>query len=194
LGPLTLAILGALGYFGLKREEESDQTNEVLEKIKDATKIPVPPLDRWVKVEGDGALWLVSPMYIAPVGIGEALKVAKMHDAQLPTPALVNAIWNQADLKLEPNPRAHDGTFKTMNSAEMNITQLAHIKGQIDRQSPNNDFKLLAGSHKDVVIKDGKLGLYGWHKLNGKVIQDHFTGHGLDWKDYSQGARLVKKL
>lgn len=198
---IVLALLGGLGYVGLKNKPNSedkslDQENEIKSKLKDATLIPIPSIERWVQVEADNGNWLVSPIYIAPVAIGEAQKIADLNGFQLPTPALVDAIWKAADLKLDPNPRMHDGTPKTMNSDEMNISQLAYIKKQIDEKSPNWDFKLLAGSHKDVVkTKDGKLGLYGWQKLpSGKNIQGLFTGHGLDWKDYSQGARLVKKI
>ena len=217
---IALTLLGGLAL-SLKKQSVSDQsldqTPEVLEKIKDATKIPIPPIERWVQVEGPDGLYLVSPIYIAPVGIGEAKKIADANGYRLPTPELVDAIWKAADLKIEPHPRAHDGTAKTMNSPETNVAQLAYIKQQIDEKNPNWDFKLLAGSHKDVVFipqafgkSVNKVGIYGWHKLNGKptypdfamangdketrVIQQQMWGHGLDWKDYSQGVRLVKKI
>jgi hypothetical protein len=78
-----------------------------------------------------------------------------------------------------------------MNDPNMISDQLNHIEGQIS----GADFVLLVGEFKDVVRgSDGKIGLYGWHRLNGKPIQPYFTGHGLDWRDYSQGLRLVKKI
>ncbi|MHB8107738.1 MAG: hypothetical protein ACYDH4_09990, partial [Candidatus Cryosericum sp.] len=60
----------------------------------------------WVPVTYNGVVWNVSPSYIAPVGIGEAEQLAAQNGCELPTPALVDAIWKAADLKLEPLPRA----------------------------------------------------------------------------------------
>lgn len=207
MDPITLgiglSILGGYSYlFGNKSDTNSNNLteDEVKEKLHDATKIPVPPIDRWVQVESDGGIWLVSPIYIAPVSIGEAIQIAKNNEAQLPSPALVKAIWDASDLKIEPSPRGanskppSDFTMKTMNSDEANINQLAIIKSQIDEKNPDWNFKLLSGSHKDVAAKNGKIGLYGWYRLNGKPIQDFYTGHAMEWKDYSQGARLVKKI
>lgn len=169
-------------------------TNE----FHDATTIPVPPLDLWVPVVEAGRTWLVSPTYIAPVGIGEAFRVAALHGFTLPTPELVDAIWQQADVKVEPHPRAHDGTPRTMNSDEMHRTQRAIIASQVEAADPQRAGRLFAGMYKDVVYKNGKRGIYGWHHLTGKKIQDFYTGHASsdnplnDWKDYSQGARLVR--
>lgn len=200
---IALALLGGIGIAAAskKSDDSLDQKDDVLEKLKDPTKIPVPPLDRWVEVDSEDGKFLVAPIYIAPVAIGEGKRIAELNGVQLPTPKLVDAIWKAADLKLEPNPRNHDGTFKTMNSPDMHITQLAHITKQISEKSPNWDFKLLAGTHKDIVFipeafgqKVNKVGIYGWHKSDGKVIQAPMWGHGLDWKDYSQGVRLVKKI
>lgn len=213
MDPITLGLLAAAATafaFSTKEKEEKisltpheeDIKFQVLERLKDASKITVPPIESWHKMTIGNDEWLVSPTYIAPVGIGEAMKIAKTQGLELPTPEMVDAIWKAADLKIEPNPRGQfskppsDFTTKTMNSNETNIAQLAFIRNQI----ADKEFKLLAGSHKDIVMKDGKVGIYGWHKLTGKPIQDFFTGHShsdnpaFDWKDYSQGLRLVKKV
>ena len=39
--------------------------------------------------------------------------------------------------------------------------------------------------------KPGRVAIYGWHQLNGKLIQPLYTGHVNWWVDYSQGIRLV---
>jgi hypothetical protein len=143
----------------------------------------------WVRVELDGVTWLVAPVYIAPVGIGEAESIAKANGCELPSPRLVDAIWHAADLRVEPLPRKHDGTTRTMASAEVYADQATRIWRQIE----GREFRLLAGTHKDVVAEGGKLGLYGWHRLDGRVIQSFFGGHARAWKDYSQGLRLVKR-
>lgn len=169
-------------------------------EFHDATKIPVPPLSQWVEVFEGGRTWLVSPTYIAPVGIGEAFRVAAQHGSLLPTPELVDAIWQQADVKVEPTPRSHDGTPRTMNSDEMHRSQQQIIAGQVEAADPESKGRLFAGMYKDVVFKSGKRGIYGWHHLSGKKIQDFYTGHASsdnptnDWKDYSQGVRLVRLL
>lgn len=160
----------------------------------------VPSEDEWVRVSDGRGEWLVAPNYIAPVGIGEAAQIAQAYGAELPSKELVDAIWRAADLKLAPSPRGpsssppSDYTARTMNSPEAHADQLAIIDRQILAQSPNRDYRLLAGSHKDVVMQNGVLGIYGWHQLNGKVIQGFYPNHSPDWKDYSQGLRLVKRV
>ena len=168
------------------------------EQLRDATLIPVPPLDQWVEVNEGGRTWLVAPTYIAPVGIGEAFRVAAQHGSEVPSPELVDAIWRQADVKVEPHPRAHDGTPRTMNSDEMYRSQRDFIASQVEAADPEGKGRLFAGMYKDVVFKNGKRGIYGWHHLNGKKIQDFYTGHASsdnpmnDWRDYSHGVRLVR--
>lgn len=143
----------------------------------------------WVEVTCKGQRWLVAPTYLAPVGIGEALALARANDAELPTPELVDAIWEAADLKVSPLPRKHDGTPRTMSSPEAYADQ----KRRIDEQIAGRRFRLLVGTHKDVVLKDGKVGLYGWHRPDGSIIQPFYAGHAPAWKDYSQGLRLSRR-
>lgn len=140
----------------------------------------------------DGTQWEVADMYIAPVSIGEAERIAKEHDCELPTPALVDAIWRAADLKLPPLPRSHNGTIQQMASPSVYADQDARIVAQLEGKM----FSLVAGTHKDVVRcpRTRKLGLYGWHQLDGKVIQPLFTGHAKAWIDYSQGLRLCRRV
>lgn len=163
--------------------------------------------DAVVVTDAQGVAWLVAPDYIGPVGIGEAAKIAKDAGGELPTPALVDAIWRAADLKLVPMPR------NNIVSQAVFDDQKERIRQQIGGRS----FTLLSGSFKDVVAQpDGFPGLYGWFVsdeeapafkakygiplLNpktpgpGKIIQP-MSGHahGLFFKDYSQGVRLVKR-
>lgn len=134
--------------------------------------------------------WFVSPVYVAPVGIGEAQHISETYGCELPTPDLVDQIWAAADLKLMPLPRKHNGTVAEMASDAVYADQAARIYEQYQ----GKDFRLLAGTHKDIVQSNGRVGLYGWHQLNGKVIQPFFGGHALAWKDYSQGLRLVRRV
>lgn len=134
----------------------------------------------WVRV-GD---YLVAPTYIYPVGIGEARTLAAAAGCELPTPELVDAIWREADLKVEPLPMAP-------NRGD-DAAQFAAHRARVWAQTEGQSFRLLAGTHKDVVMRGGKIGLYGWHHPDGRIIQPFYTGHALGWKDYSQGLRLVR--
>jgi hypothetical protein len=154
--------------------------------------LPVPPIEQWQDVEYNGQHFKVSPIYLAPSGIGEAQQLAAERGWVLPTPGLVDAIYKAADLKIAPHPESHDGTEKTMNSVAMNAKHLATIAQQIVDSGKGDTFKLLGGSHKDVVVSaKGELGIYGWHKLDGKPIQGFFSKHAHTWKDYSQGLRPI---
>jgi len=175
------------------------------------------PLTDFVKVTlPNGDEWEVAPEYIGPVGIGEAADIAKSKGLTLPNAELVDAIFNAADLKIEPPVRSHDGTPRTMSSPATYEAQRLRIEGLVNGRK----YRLLAGTHKDVVLlPNGKPGLYGWnvedgtgftkragiptHAVRGasgapvkagRVIQQEFGGHGLDWKDYSQGLRLVRPV
>lgn len=146
----------------------------------------------WVEVSGV----LVCPFYVAPVGIGEAADLAKRLGCELPTPALVDAIWLAADLKIDPSKvvaaaSGHDGTAATMDSAETHAKVASVVETEVHRRGP---YRLLAGAFKDVVVRDGNLGLYGWHRPDGTAIQSFFGGHALAWRDYSQGLRLVRRM
>lgn len=162
-----------------------------------ASTIPWPPEESWVDFEYKGDKYKVSPTYIAPIGIGEAVDMAKENNLVLPTPDMVKAIWEAADLKVEPHPMQHDGTERTMNSRELADEHRAFIQSQIEGKK----FSLLGGTHKDVVFIDtafgkpvNKPGIYGWQHTNGVPIQQEMWGHSLTWKDYSQGLRLIKKV
>lgn len=239
MDPLTLAlVLGGLAIAGTSYPKSENPAqplppqndpkykeleNEVIARLKDASKITIPDFSLWQPVQYKGETYMVAPHYIAPIGIGEAARLAKAQGLELPTQGLVDAIYQAADLKLDPLPRGpsskppSDYNMPTMSpyypvGLEGNIDQLKRIQMQIERASPNRDYKLLGGTHKDVVFdvvpawlnkeKAGKmhLGIYGWHRRDGKPIQQLYIDHAdgatpqTDWKDYSQGLRLIKKV
>jgi hypothetical protein len=150
----------------------------------------------WVTVACEGVLWKVAPVYVAPVGIGEAEDLAKKLGCELPSPALVDAIWSVADLKIDAAKMVvsdHDGTPATMNSDATHIRQALKIEAAVGGRSLGFEFHLLAGAYKDVCVSGGKVGIYGWHRADGSVIQPFWAGHAKAWKDYSQGLRLVRR-
>jgi hypothetical protein len=173
------------------------------------TNIVMPTLspDNLVPVVFNGEVWLVAPDYVGPIGINEAVTLAQSNGFTLPSPGLVDAIWRQADLKVVPLPR------QNIISQAVFDDQKARIAAQVG----GRDFTLLGGSFKDVVLVNGRPSIYGWHvdvehgatvpgvpllspitAGPGKIIQP-FAGGAHDqpgpigFKDYSQGARLVKR-
>ena len=166
----------------------------------------MPKPENLIPVQLGADTWLVSPDYIGPIGINEAAIMAAANGMELPSPALVDAIWRQADLKLLPMPRNNiisDAVF-------------ASQRQRIVDQVAGRPFTLLGGSFKDVVVFNGKPQIYGWHVEDGKtvagvpllrpftagpgkVIQPlsgsrHDSPGPVGFKDYSQGLRLVRKV
>ncbi|MBS1642611.1 MAG: hypothetical protein JST94_01890 [Bacteroidetes bacterium] len=133
---------------------------------------------------GSNANWARVPL--TPMA---AQKIADTLHCFLPTRKMVNDIYNQSVIKLEPVPMY---AFR-----DSSVTMWQHhliIEGQ--RQLKKG---LIAGIKKDVVIsglisrypKPNHEAIYGWHKLDGKPIQPLYVGHINWWVDYSHGIRLV---
>lgn len=217
---LGAAAIAGVGWLFLKKPTSTStpiaQKPQRPDMISAANAASASLPENMVPVQLNGETWLVAPEYIGPVGIGEAATLAKSVGCELPSAALVDAIWNAADLHIAPPVRRSDGTPKTMSTPAVFADQQLRIEAAI----ADRPFTLLAGSHKDVVtLSNGKPGLYGWNVENpdaftkatgvpthtvrgtsgvkvtaGPVVQQEFGGHGLDWKDYSQGLRLVRKV
>jgi len=118
-----------------------------------------------------------------------AQKIADSLNCFLPTRKMVDLIYQQSTVKLEPVPMY---AFR-----DSSVTMWQHhliIEGQ--RKGRKG---LIAGIKKDLVItgkiltdaKPDREAIYGWHQLNGKTIQPLYTGHINWWVDYSHGIRLI---
>lgn len=118
-----------------------------------------------------------------------AQQIADHFHCFLPTRKMVDDIYAQAKVKLEPEPMfAFRDSSPTMWHHHLMIEGARkQIKG------------LIAGIKKDVVItgallrnnKKDRVAIYGWHRLDGKPIQPLYTGHVNWYTDYSHGIRLV---
>jgi hypothetical protein len=147
------------------------------------------------------AYYYVTPDYLSvgtnddfariPLTPISAQKIADSFNCFLPTRKIVNDIYKQAPVKLEPMPM-----YAFRDSAPTFLHHHLIIEGQ--RIGKNG---LIAGIKKDVVISDkltrdpkkNRVAIYGWHKLDGKPIQPLYTGH-VDWYvDYSHGIRLIHR-
>lgn len=118
-----------------------------------------------------------------------AQKIADSLQCFLPTRKMVNDIYHEATVKLEPVP-----LYAHRDSAIIFWHHHLIIEGQ--RKGRKG---LIAGIKKDVVIsgkisrdtRPHRVAIYGWHKPDGQPIQPLYTGH-VDWYvDYSHGIRLV---
>ena len=153
-------------------------------------------INAWPLVEYEGITYAVAPRYVSPISIEDAEREAKHHKCVLPTPGLVDAIWRAADCRLDAalfSQATKNGTMKEMLEPALLERQAAKIEKAIKEWEAFHgvEAKIVAGTHKDVVTHNGKLGIYGWHRTSGKVVQDFTTRHVLSWADYSQGLRLV---
>lgn len=146
------------------------------------------------------AWYYVSPDYLSvgtntdwariPLTPMAVARVAAAWNCQLPTRKMVNDIYAQARVKLEPIP-----LYAYRDSTPTLWHHHLMIEGQ--RQGRKG---LIAGIKKDVVLsnavhaqgRSNRVAIYGWHRLNGQPIQPLYAGHVNWYVDYSHGIRLVQ--
>jgi hypothetical protein len=118
-----------------------------------------------------------------------AQRMADSLQCLLPTRKMVDQIYTQARVKLEPVPM-----YALRDSTPTFFHHHLIVEGQ--RKGRKG---LIAGIQKDIVTtgklyqypKHDRVAIYGWHKPDGKPIQPLYTGHAHWYVDYSQGVRLV---
>jgi len=118
-----------------------------------------------------------------------AQRLADSLQCFLPTRKMVDDIYRQARVKLEPVP-----LYAFRDSALIFWHHHLIIEGQ--RKGRKG---LIAGIKKDVVISDkiardpkpNRVAIYGWHMPDGHAIQPLYTGHVNWYVDYSHGIRLI---
>ncbi len=164
-------------------------------------------LTRFVPVEiaGSGVrvTLCVAPDYLAvgsdkdflfvPMRLSTALHVAQRYGAVLPTVRIVDAVYEQADLKLAPQPLPPtDRMRSTAYYSEHN----ALVRRQREARGAALG-ELTAGDKKDLVLTErlrqmsDRVAIYGWHRGKHDPIQPLSTVHGARYADYSHGVRLV---
>ncbi|MCD8534923.1 MAG: hypothetical protein LR011_09085 [Verrucomicrobia bacterium] len=124
-----------------------------------------------------------------------AQRLANMLGCSLPTPRMVDSIWEAAELKLAPQPIPPGEKMVTIQVFAQHDQM---IKSQLAGRFPGPEKnRLIAGHKKDVVIipeldsLKNKVVIYGWHQLSGLPIQPVYSGHIIWYADYSHGIRLV---
>lgn len=126
-----------------------------------------------------------------------AQKVAYLTKCNLPTRKIVDQIYENATLKLEPQPIP---PTKAMTSLPVFIAHNEMVNKQLQPYlSRHNESELTSGNKKDVIISNKIYGeptnrvvIYGWHKLDGQPIQPVYNKHTNTWADYSHGIRLIQ--
>lgn len=124
-----------------------------------------------------------------PVTRMTAEQIAAYHQSILPTRKMVDLIYEQSQVKLEPIP---------LLALRDSLPSFYHHHLIIEGQRKNRK-GLLAGIKKDIVQADSmetakyqsKIAIYGWHRLDGKPIQPLYKKHSARYVDYSHGVRLV---
>lgn len=155
---------------------------------------------RWVPLQIGPYELAVSSDSVAAGGLRwspthlQAQHVADAHGALLPTPAIVDAIWNAAAVHLEPHPRGHD-------AAMMSVSEWLAYADRVEQDAGAPDaLELVAPLGKDYVqvpelaAHPGRGAIYGWHRLDGRPIQPVHLGHESNYADYSHTARLVSRF
>lgn len=131
-----------------------------------------------------------------PMNLYSALSIATRFGFVLPTKKMVDAIYAQSAHHLVPLPLPA--------GPRMRSTEYYGLHNQmIDRQLYSLGVQvgdLISGHKKDVVVTnrlaqhDGRIAIYGWHRLSGIPIQPLSTVHGARYADYSHGIRLISEL
>jgi hypothetical protein len=148
-------------------------------------------------------LW-VTPDYLAigsdddffyvPLNYYSATLVAARLGGVLPTPRIVDAIYEQSLHHLKPAPLPAGPLMGT------NLYMAEH-KRKVDAQRRGLSLgDLISGHKKDLVLTNrlaqlpGRVAIYGWHLAAGRPIQPLSLVHGARYVDYSHGVRLVASM
>lgn len=127
----------------------------------------------------------------APLNYYSATTLADDVGSVLPTPAMVDAIYEQSAHHLTPTPLPAGPLMRS------NL-YLSEHQQRIDIQRSDLPLgELISGHKKDLVLSNrlgqfpGRLAIYGWHRGPQDPIQPLSTIHGARYVDYSHGIRLV---
>lgn len=134
--------------------------------------------------------------FYVPMTPNLAQRIAKLANCSLPTRKMVNQIYEQAVVKLSPQPIPPSEKMVTI---QVFIAHTDSIRKQLEAfELLHVHSALTAGNKKDIVISNRIYGessprvvIYGWHQLNGKAIQPLYNKHTNTWVDYSHGIRLI---
>ena len=163
-----------------------------------------------VSAGGHTATYCVTPDYLAigseadyflqPTTPLLAQRLADLTGCTLPTRKMVNQIWTNAAVKMNPQPIAPSAAMTTVPVFATNNWM---VRTQRDTFTNSQPFgSLVSGDKKDVVISTliysnlmtppKPVVIYGWHYTTGVPIQQLYNGHEETYADYSHGIRFVQ--
>jgi hypothetical protein len=131
-----------------------------------------------------------------PMGPVTAQRLANLFGASLPTPKLVDNIYLNAELKVDPV------TYAPVGNANELVSKFVEHNTAIELQRTASGKPLgalMGGTKKDVVLSNlitdptrpDHVVIYGWHKMDGTPIQPVTNIHINSYVDYSHGIRLI---
>jgi len=145
----------------------------------------------------------VTPDYLAvgtdqdflniPLDFVTASEVARKLGYGLPTTRIVDAIYREAQERVQPVPLPAGPEMRSMAYILEHRTLVSSERAGLPLGP------LIAGTHKDVVLTGqlrqvpGHEAIYGWHRMDGHPIQPLSLVHGVGYADYSHGIRLVDR-
>jgi hypothetical protein len=151
----------------------------------------------------DKAVVCVTPDYLAigtdddyflvPMRLETALAIARRFGFVLPTPKIVDAVYAQSQVQLQPQPLPASDAMRT-------TWYYSRHNRMVHEQRAATGLPLgalTAGDKKDLVLTNrlwimrDRVAIYGWHLPGGQPIQPLSTVHGWRYADYSHGVRLV---
>jgi hypothetical protein len=157
-----------------------------------------------IRGQHDFATVYVTPDYLAvgsdqdyviiPMTYLTAQRTARYFGFILPTRKLVDAIYENSDVRLVPEP-LRPGPQMTSNAYYQEHDR--RIKRQLLQHTGPGG--LIVGHKKDLVLtprlleRPHRVAIYGWHRLDGTPIQPLSLFHHAGYVDYSHGVRLVSR-
>jgi hypothetical protein len=204
------AVAGSEFIEHISRVDEKEREQAILEQLQEGN---LPEFLRSLKPvclkcqssEGTSitATIFVMPDYLSigsdedflriPMNLRTAIAVASQFGFILPTPKMVDAIYEQSAYHLAPQPMVPGPQMRSTMyycAHDQKIKKQCFMKNVLTGE-------LVSGHKKDVVLtnrllqKPDKIAIYGWHQSSGAPIQPLSTLHGSGYADYSHGIRLV---
>jgi hypothetical protein len=132
----------------------------------------------------------------APMSLPSALEIGARFGFMLPTRRMVDLIYQQASVQLEPRPLPAGERMRSLGYFRRHDA-LVREQRLAAGARPG---VLTAGHKKDVVLsvrswqQPDRVPIYGWHRAGGAPIQPLSTVHGARYVDYSHGVRLVSDI
>lgn len=136
--------------------------------------------------------------FYIPLTPKSAQHLADRLGCTLPTKKIVDIIYNQADIRLKPQPIAPSDTMTTMPVFQQHTDSIKQQFAQLGLGRTAD--KLIGGTKKDIIISNKihdprntskRVVIYGWHTDLDKPIQPVYSGHIASYADYSHGVRLI---